>query len=582
MECSSFVVKYMETLLRQLPIIPKIDIPDNIADKISDKITENLVMTDYNIIKLDSIPDVYIPQLQLRKKYIIHDIIIITCGWVFFKNAYWVIKKMANYSYNKLSNNFIKNHYKNKKLNVIKNEMSSKLKLDDNHDIINTIPVKGLTTSDILDLQNSYLKYRGSYENEDCHHIFLATNEYLDFIMTCYKKFIYTTSLHNKYPDVLIMENEIIRMVSSLLHGNSDTCGTVTSNNTESIFLACKTYKEQAKKMKNIIKPEIILATSANAAFYKAAKFLDIKLNIVACDNYSYTIGISDIKKHINKNTICIVGSAPTFSHGLMDNIFEISELGIANNIGVHVDCSNSGFLLPFITLNGAISDAYDFSLQGVTSISIDTYKYGCCLNGASLILYRNKTMHEYQYFTVENWQGGVLSETSFSKDKLGCIIATTWSSLLYHGINGYIEYTNKILKFKNKLVNDIRKMPDLQVIGNPVSSIIAITSRTINPYNIASEMSNKGWRLNILQNPKAFHIHITERYIDDDKKNLFIRDLNESIGTVKLLEDDSITETPIYNSNYKFNSNYNVILQDISEIYSGIMSDFGMSENDN
>ena len=72
-----------------------------------------------------------------------------------------------------------------------------------------------------------------------------------------------------------------------------------------------------------------------------------------------------------------------------MDNIFEISELGIANNIGVHVDCCNSGFLLPFITLNGTNSKAYDFSLPGVTSISIDTYKYGCCLNGASLILYR-------------------------------------------------------------------------------------------------------------------------------------------------------------------------------------------------
>jgi len=567
----------METLLRQLPIIPKINIPDNISDKITDKISENLIMTDYKITKLDSVPDIYIPQLQLRKKYVIHDIIIVTCSWFFLKNAYWILKKMANYSYNKLSNNFIKNHYKNKKLNVIKNELSSKLKLD-KHDIINTIPDKGMNTSDILDLQNSYIKYRGSSENKDCHHIFSATTEYLDFIMTCYKKFIYTTSLYNKYPDVLIMENEIIRMVTSLLNGNSDTCGTITSNNTESIFLACKTYKEQAKKMKNIIKPEIILATSANPAFYKAATFLDIKLNIVPCDNYSYTIGISNIKNHINKNTICIVGSAPTFSHGLMDNIFEISELGIANNIGVHVDCCNSGFLLPFITLNGDISNAYDFSLLGVTSISIDTYKYGCCLNGASLILYRNKTMHEYQYFTVENWQGGILSETSFSKDKLGCIIATTWSSLLYHGMNGYTDYTTKILKFKNKLIYDIRKMPDLQIIGNPVSSIIAITSRTINPYNIASEMSNKGWQLNILQNPKAFHIHITERYIDDDKKNFFIRDLNESIKTVKSLEDNSITQIPIYDSNYKFNSSYSFILQDISEIYSGIMSEYGTS----
>ena len=566
MEDNNFINKCIESMLRQLPIIPNLEMPD----KITETITDNIIKIDYNPIKLDCIPDIYIPKIQLRKKYIIHDILLITCGFVLLKNTWCIFKKIYVSGCNIIANNYFKRYYLNKNTINVTKTLNSTLKLD-NHNMINKIPDEGLNSENILSLQNSYMNLRDKKIYNDSE-MFVITKEYMEFIMTCYKKFMHTDSLYNKYPDILIMKNEIVRMVGTLLNGDENISGTVTLNRTESIFLTCKTYKAwESEKVEN---PEIIVSKTINPVF-KIAEILDIKLVIVDYENYSFSIGVSNIKKYVNKNTICIVGSAPTFSHGVIDNIDELSEFGFTNNIGIHVDCSNGGFLLPFITTGGNLSKPFDFSLKGVTSISIDTDKYGCCLNGVSVLLYRSTCLHSYQYFSVGESQGGLLLESNFNTEKMGVNVAITWSSLLYRGKSGYVNYTNKILKFRNLLINNIYKIPDIEIIGNPVASTIAITSKTLNPYSIASEMVNRGWQVNILQEPKAFNIRILESFVEEQKKTSLIKDLNESINYAKskVCYHDNI---PIYNSNFVLKDISNIILDDLRDVYLGLLSNFG------
>ena len=46
------------------------------------------------------------------------------------------------------------------------------------------------------------------------------------------------------------MENEIVSIAANLLHGDENTCGSLTSGGTESIFMSVKTAKDWAKKNK--------------------------------------------------------------------------------------------------------------------------------------------------------------------------------------------------------------------------------------------------------------------------------------------------------------------------------------------
>ena len=54
--------------------------------------------------------------------------------------------------------------------------------------------------------------------------------------------------------------------------------------------------------------------------------------------------------------------------------------------IGLHVDCCLGGFVLPFAKKLGYDIPEFDFSVKGVTSMSLDTHKYGYALKGECIV----------------------------------------------------------------------------------------------------------------------------------------------------------------------------------------------------
>lgn len=80
----------------------------------------------------------------------------------------------------------------------------------------------------------------------------------------------------------------------------------MTSGGTESILLACKAFRDYAKEVKGIKRPEIVVPVTAHAAFDKAGQFLNIKIRSVPVDPVSSTVLIKDMERAINKNTILV------------------------------------------------------------------------------------------------------------------------------------------------------------------------------------------------------------------------------------------------------------------------------------
>jgi sphinganine-1-phosphate aldolase len=72
-----------------------------------------------------------------------------------------------------------------------------------------------------------------------------------------------------------------------------------------------------------------------------------------------------------------------------MDDLRGLSNLAVEYNLPMHVDACMGGFLLPFAKDAGFPLAPFDFRLPGVTSISADIHKYGCCPKGASALLFR-------------------------------------------------------------------------------------------------------------------------------------------------------------------------------------------------
>lgn len=71
-----------------------------------------------------------------------------------------------------------------------------------------------------------------------------------------------------------------------------------------------------------------------------------------------------------------IVGSAPNFPHGIVDDIEALAKLAKYRKIGLHVDCCLGSFVVAFMEKAGFHDiPPFDFRVDGVTSISCDTHK---------------------------------------------------------------------------------------------------------------------------------------------------------------------------------------------------------------
>lgn len=81
-------------------------------------------------------------------------------------------------------------------------------------------------------------------------------------------------------------------------------------------------------------------------------------------------------------------------------------------------------------------------------------------------------------------------------------------------GEDGYINACHSIVGAAKKIADAIRENPalsnDLEIIGRPLVSVVAFSSKTLDIYDIADAMSAKGWHLNSLQTPPAIHVAVT------------------------------------------------------------------------
>jgi len=356
-------------------------------------------------------------------------------------------------------------------------------------------------------------------------------------ICSAINKYVISNPLHpDVFPGVRKMEAEVVKMVLELFNAPPEAGGTVTSGGTESILMACKSYRDWARDVKGITEPEMIAPNSIHAAFDKAAHYFGIKIHYIPVDEKTRRVDVARVKRAINPNTVMLCGSAPNYPDGAIDDITALGKLAKRYNLGLHVDCCLGSFLVPFVAQCGYEMDPFDFRVEGVTSISCDTHKYGFAPKGSSVIMYRTSKWREYQYTVYPTWPGGVFASPSIAGSRPGSIIAGTWAAMMYMGKEGYLESCRAIVGAAKKLEKAIREeIPELEVLGKPLVCVVAFKDRKgmgVNIYQLGDYLGSKGWHLTALQFPPALHIACTKP--TTTAIDTLIQDLKEGVASVK------------------------------------------------
>lgn len=394
------------------------------------------------------------------------------------------------------------------------------------------IPKEGWTKEKILEEVKRYqslgtVNWRGGRASGTVYGG--NSNEMQDLITEVYRLTSWSNPLHaDVFPGVIKMETEITKIACKLFGANENACGMVTSGGTESIILACKAYRDYARYIKGIASPEMIIPITAHAAFEKAAKLLGMRIRMIPINTETMQVNVKAMKKAITKNACMLVGSAPQFPHGIIDPIEDIAKLGAKYNIPVHVDACLGGFLLPFMESAGFDIPPCNFRLQGVTSISADTHKYGYAPKGSSVIMYRDTSFLHSQYSVQTDWPGGVYATPNLGGSRAGSNIATCWAAMMYYGGNGYVDNTRKVISTSRYIESGLREIPGLIVYGKPQMSVVAVGSNVFDVFRLVASLSGLGWNLNRLQYPSGFHFCVTLQHTMEGVADQFLEDIKE------------------------------------------------------
>ena len=247
-----------------------------------------------------------------------------------------------------------------------------------------------------------------------------------------------------------------------------------------------------------------------------------------------YRVSIKQVRKHINNNTIALVGSAPNFPHGVIDDIAELNHLAEYYNLMLHVDSCMGGLLTCFFEAAKIKDKIYDFRYNRVTSISADLHKYGQAPKGVSLLLFKNAEIRRHIFFSAPKYEGGFYATPTTSATRSPAAVVSAYMILCLLGKNHYIQQTKNIHNAVVGIKNYVKeKLPNLVVMGNPYVSIISFTGERV--AQIYDQLIKKDWNLNLLSSPIGISYAITSANLPLIADGTFIKDLTEAYNKVFL-----------------------------------------------
>ncbi|RWB36178.1 MAG: aspartate aminotransferase family protein [Mesorhizobium sp.] len=336
----------------------------------------------------------------------------------------------------------------------------------------------------------------------------------------------------NNYSTVVQFERDLTQMALSLFHAGKGATGAITSGGSESLFLATAAALADAKERRHdIARPEIIIPQTGYPTFEKYERYFGYTIRRVPVDA-NFRANVSAMSAAVGENTVMMLASMPSWSHGVCDPVRELAEIASTHGIWLHVDACVGGFLAPFVRELGREVPDFDFRIPGVSSISADFHKYGYSGKGVSGVFYRNKDLARHQPFVFDSWAAGLYRSPVLTGTRNGGAIASAWAVMRYLGRNGYLSRTAQILKLRDAILAFVEQCPCLQILGAAELNVVGIRSEYLDIYLVAGQMSEYGWKINILTDPKAIQFVLGP--LRDEYISLLMNDLDKAVEVVR------------------------------------------------
>ena len=308
------------------------------------------------------------------------------------------------------------------------------------------------------------------------------------------------------FPSLRRIQSDVVSTVLGWLGAPDGAAGFMTSGGTESILLATKGARELARRERGVARPNVVLPASAHAAFEKACHYfgLESRRTPVAAD---WRADVDAMSAAVDDDTVLLVASAPQYPQGVVDPVAEVAALAAERGLPCHVDACMGGVTLHFMELSGEPVRPWNFSVPGVTSMSVDLHKFGYSAKGASVIAYRTKALRAHQTFVTDNWLGGLYGSSGILGTKSGGPMAAAWAVTRYLGDDGYVDLTRRARDAALRLAHGLGAVPGIVVSAPPDATLVSFRlAGDADPTGLADALWREGWYVDRQGPPPSLH----------------------------------------------------------------------------
>jgi glutamate/tyrosine decarboxylase-like PLP-dependent enzyme len=188
------------------------------------------------------------------------------------------------------------------------------------------------------------------------------------------------------------------------------------------------------------------------------------------------------------------------------------------------------GVVLNFLARLGEPVPPWNFTVDGVTSMSVDLHKFGYTAKGASVVMYRTKQLRAYQTYVTDRWLGGVYGSSGMLGTKGGGSMAAAWAVMHHLGNDGYMRLTAAARAACLQLAEAIVATPELELRAAPDTTLLAFggVDGSVDVFAIADALWKRGWYVDRQGPPPS--LHCTVSAVHHGRIDAFVNDLRASV----------------------------------------------------
>lgn len=307
-------------------------------------------------------------------------------------------------------------------------------------------------------------------------------------------------------PSMLRMQGDVEKWALDLLDAPPETAIRFTSGGTESVILAVHACRKSSdKKVDGPL--EIVAPYSAHPCIDKAAELLGLKLIRVPV-GADYCADLSAMAAAITPRTIMLYASFPSYAYGLNDDVAALGTLAQKHGLWLHVDACMSGFLAPFMRMNGVNIPPCSLSVPGVTSISADFHKHGYSAKGVSAVLMPHEAA-DRSAFSYSDHPLPTMTTPSLAGTAAGAPIASAWAVIQYLGTDGFCDLARELHESTSAFRSAIASVDGFHVLGDPTFSILVVASDRYDIREVHRLMSDRNWFTLLVRDPAGLHLNV-------------------------------------------------------------------------